>query len=231
MMSLDDIDKSKKNADKIWAWLTKIEEKDNDPVLEKKVIKFVDSLGKKDLLTLIDVAGVQKLFFGLESGSDKILKEFGKGLTVKDNITTLLLLFLMKHYKIDTQYIASSPKSNMFDFIKTLRLILINCKLLPESEIVVNPYVIVCDNTPICTNPKPRKNQRVLHPKDTVLKYVLKQKAIVRKFTENKSKRDEPIFKGNEFPAYLLKAISSIETIFKNYEAHIQKNHFKREYT
>lgn len=217
--NISDIKERIKRGHEFSEQLNEIQNSDNE-IRQEAAIKLIENTD--DLLFLIAASKFTGPLVGMESGSNKVLKNFGKGLKLEHNVKTLFVLSELD-IRPTFSYIASSPKSTIDDFIKTLKLLLLNYKLVKAANFYINPFLFVEEGTPICIAEQPKKNQKFLHPEDKVLDFLLKRKAV-------RNIMDDYI----EYPKieiYLEKALNSIKKVFENYKEHVEKGHFPEEYS
>jgi anaerobic magnesium-protoporphyrin IX monomethyl ester cyclase len=93
-----------------------------------------------DTLRALRRSGATMIFFGAESGSDKVLAEMNKHLTADQ---TLQLAARIRQFGIipEFSFVVGSPRNPEQDTIETIRFIRRIKKLNPEAEIIVQHYI------------------------------------------------------------------------------------------
>ena len=84
---------------------------------ETRIDAFND--GDEDLINIIKKSGLNKLFLGIESGSDRILKEFNKGITFKQ-IQKAIRLYNKSRIVLNAGNILVSPDCEIDDICESI---------------------------------------------------------------------------------------------------------------
>jgi len=94
-----------------------------------------------DLLALLQKAGCTNIFFGLESASEKVLKDMGKPFCPQEALSLFTRLTgLSLHFEISL--IIGYPTETEEDFLCTLSFLKENKKLIPKIA-QVNPFILL----------------------------------------------------------------------------------------
>lgn len=93
-----------------------------------------------ETLSLLEQAGSAMIFFGAESGSDRVLKQMNKHITTDQ---TLALAERIRKYNIipEFSFVVGNPENPEEDTTDTIRFIRRIKKVNPDAEIIVQHYI------------------------------------------------------------------------------------------
>ena len=115
----------------------KIVERINLPYYAETRIDYID----EDFARKLKETKCQELLFGLESGSNRILKLINKGFTVEDILKGIKILAKFKIPKISGSIIIGYPTETKSEFLQTMKMVTQLLEINPKVEFTTGLYL------------------------------------------------------------------------------------------